>query len=808
VSATAIRAPRGLRSGLGLAAALRARPNRAAALAYALLAILLVAPGLVPGRTLSASDYLYSAAPWQAERPDGVSDLGSNYELADSVVQFQPFLRYARERLPEVPLWNPHLAGGRPFVANAQSALFSPLTWPSLLLPFWWSLAVAAALKLFCCAFGTWLLARALGMGAAGAVMAGLCTAFGLWFVTWLSWPLASVWAFLPWLLWLTDRVVRRPGAASVAALAAVIALQFFGGHPESSFHVLAAGALFALLPLSRAGRAAAPRAVGRLAAGLGAGLLLAAVAILPFLELLASSADLGAREGREPVKVAFKYVLGLAMPEYWGRPTQVVTEPFLNPRAWYVGVLPLLLAPLALLRPTRERVAVAAAAGVSLAVATGVQPFFALVHALPGFGQSHNTRLGVFVALGLALLAGWGLDDLVRRRVRVRAAWLAVAILVPAVAVLLRAPLGGADAGAAMRSAWALADPPPLPGALATLPLTALLVWLPLAAAAAALVWLRSHRRLAAGTFAVLALALTAADLVRFGMGQNPAIAVERAEPPATGAIRHLQARAPARFAAVGTSSVVPPVPPDTAMAYGIADARSYDYPVERRYAELWTSEVAARDPLGFTPAGATATAGPRALRALGLLGVADVLQPPGEPPLRAPALKLAYDGPDARVYANAEAVPRAFLVGRQRVVDGEAAALAAVTEPGFDPRAEAVVERPVEGLGSSPAAGSGAATLTEVAPERMRVSVEAPAPRLLVTSDVFLPGWRARVDGRDVPLERVDYLLRGVAVPAGSHRVELTYRPWSWTAGWIVSLLTALGLLAAVLAGRRGRR
>jgi len=691
-------------------------------------------------------------------------------------------------------------------VANAQSALFSPLTWPSLLLPFWWSLAVAAALKLLCCAFGTWLLARALGMGCAGAFLAGLCTAFGLWFVTWLSWPLASVWAFLPWLLWLVDRAVRRPGAGP--SHRAVVALQFFGGHPESSFHVLAAGALFALLPLSRAGRAAAPRAIGRLAAGLGAGVALAAVAILPFVELLLNSADLGTRGDREPVKVAFKYVLGLAMPEYWGRPTQVVTDPFLNARAWYVGVLPLLLAPLALMRPTRERVAVAAAAGVSLAVATGVQPLFALVHALPGFGQSHNTRLGVFVALGLALLAGWGLDDLVRRRLRVRAAWLAAAVLVPAIAVALRAPLGDADVGAAAAGAWALAEAPPLPGALSVLPLTALLVWLTLAAAAAALVWLRSQGRLAAGAFAVLALALTTADLVRFGIGQNPAISVERAEPPATGAIRHLQARAPARFAAVGTSSVVPPVPPDTAMTYRIADARSYDYPVERRYAALWTSEVAARDPLGFTPAGATATATPRALRALGLLGVADVLQPPGEPPLRAPALSLAYDGRDARVYANAEAVPRAFLVGRVRVVDGEAAALAAVTDPAFDPRAEAVVERPVKGLGRSAEAAPGQAALTEVAPERMRVAVQASAPALLVTSDVFLPGWRASVDGRDVPLERVDYLLRGVAVPAGSHRVELSYRPWSWTAGWIVSLLTALALIAAVLAGRRVRR
>ncbi|HET8951778.1 MAG TPA: hypothetical protein VFN44_14760, partial [Solirubrobacteraceae bacterium] len=145
-------------------ARLRARPGLAAALAYALLALALVSPGLVPGHTLSASDYLWSAAPWQAERPDGVRDLGSNYELADSVVQFQPWTQYLRERLPDAPLWNPYQGGGRPFEADAQSALFSPFTWPSLILPFWFSLAVAAALKVFVAALGTFWLGRALGM--------------------------------------------------------------------------------------------------------------------------------------------------------------------------------------------------------------------------------------------------------------------------------------------------------------------------------------------------------------------------------------------------------------------------------------------------------------------------------------------------------------------------------------------------------------------------------------------------------------------------------------------------------------------
>jgi uncharacterized membrane protein YfhO len=72
-----------------------------------------------------------------------------------------------------------------------------------------------------------------------------------------------------------------------------------------------------------------------------------------------------------------------------------------------------------------------------------------------------------------------------------------------------------------------------------------------------------------------------------------------------------------------------------------------------------------------------------------------------------------------------------------------------------------------------------------------------------LLVLADTWFPGWRARVDGRDAPIVRTDQLLRGVVIGAGRHTVEFTYVPWSWRAGWIVSLLAAIGLLA--LAWRR---
>jgi uncharacterized membrane protein YfhO len=76
------------------------------------------------------------------------------------------------------------------------------------------------------------------------------------------------------------------------------------------------------------------------------------------------------------------------------------------------------------------------------------------------------------------------------------------------------------------------------------------------------------------------------------------------------------------------------------------------------------------------------------------------------------------------------------------------------------------------------------------------------------VVLSDVHYPGGRATVDGRPARLDRVNYLFRGVPVPAGEHVVEMRYRPASWRAGWIVSLLAVAVVAGVAAAGLRGRR
>ena len=86
---------------------LRARPWMLALVLYGVLALVVASPGLVPGRTMSSSDALWASAPWTSLRPPGVRAFGSNRELGDQVRAFQPFLQHTPRDAPAHPAVEP-----------------------------------------------------------------------------------------------------------------------------------------------------------------------------------------------------------------------------------------------------------------------------------------------------------------------------------------------------------------------------------------------------------------------------------------------------------------------------------------------------------------------------------------------------------------------------------------------------------------------------------------------------------------------------------------------------------------------------
>jgi hypothetical protein len=158
-------------------------------------------------------------------------------------------------------------------------------------------------------------------------------------------------------------------------------------------------------------------------------------------------------------------------------------------------------------------------------------------------------------------------------------------------------------------------------------------------------------------------------------------------------------------------------------------------------------------------------------------------------------------------RVYENTGCLPQAYLVTKTRFVGSIEEAIEEMLKSDFDPHSEAFIEaEPDLKVGESTASEN----LVEAKVSRPSVNevlaeVEASKPSLLVLTDVFFPGWRAEVDGKDAKVYRANAVFRGVKVEAGRHKVRFIFDPIDLKIGFA---LFVLGLGAIVLLLRTGKR
>jgi hypothetical protein len=123
-------------------------------------------------------------------------------------------------------------------------------------------------------------------------------------------------------------------------------------------------------------------------------------------------------------------------------------------------------------------------------------------------------------------------------------------------------------------------------------------------------------------------------------------------------------------------------------------------------------------------------------------------------------------------------------------------------------DPRWIALLEVPPPPLVAPADPSHEQATITRYEPDLIRLDVRTGAPGLVVLSEVYYPGWRAYVDEKPATLYVADHVLRAVAVPAGSHTIELRYEDPALRGGLMVTVATALAFAVAFgTAGYRGR-
>lgn len=789
---------------------------------FTVLLVLFFLTPILRGELLSPADLLLRAMPWRQTMPSDFEP--ANSLLGDYVLQFRPWRAFTVAALKEgrIPLWNPYNYAGAPFLGNGQLAVLYPLNAFFVALPEAAAVLLWAIARLLIAGLSAYLFARIIGLSVLGASMTSLSFTFSGFLVVWLLWPHVNVAIGLPALFLAGEGIVRHPKLSRMPVFACIVCIQFLGGHPATSLHILSAVGLYMSWRMGTTLRDERDwRRLGyRLAAFAGAVVLGtggAAVQLLPLGEYILQSEALRERLALAPSLWSLPQprllaMIALVCPYCLGSrlrgdvPLDIVPgiDNFNELNGGYVGLLSLFLAGIAIALRARRGIDLffVVLGGLAFCVAYTIPPVSTTIHALPLFRVSANTRSLLLLAFALSVLAGRGVDLLMtapEAKVRhiLKAIQKLVAITATGVALiaacLLLGVIGFGDKLLEKAGGWAIAKATiegyqQVPEQfLALLPryynrLVPLLIWrgtglvvlLVLSALAISLAAGLGRMRHA---FAWALPGVLILDLFSFGQDYNPSIPPRLAY-PSHEAIEILRAQ-PGLFRVLALNGGMPP---NTNLLYGLSEVRGYDALETEFYHRFLAATGSYPEPYRHFR---TRFFSNFESRLIDLLNVKYLIS---DRELQHQKLMPVWKGDGSvNVYENRAALPRAFLAYRTRVLDSKQELERALRDPDFDPASLVLLEEgPVL---SGPADLTPTVTIIEYLPERVLVQVSSDYDGILVLGDAWFPGWEVEVDGTPTKLLRANLLLRAVPIPAGSHQVSFQYDPASFWLGLMVS-------------------
>ena len=711
--------------------------------------------------------------------------------------------------------WNPLHNVGLPLLGYVHEGLFYT---PNLLFQFLeFPRAYCAHLLLhhFFASLGVYWLCRRLGVGRAASL--GGAVAFSLTgFLVGLVYhgPFLSSAAYVPWV----GAIIlgRAPLVARCVGLASILCLQVLTGEPQLVIFSAALGFAVAFIVPARSREALA------LAGALGLGALLASVQLLPAWQLFkettrSETAGFAGEWAFHPLRLLetiLPYPFGgyLEAPQFWAWFTNKGPGTVPWALSVYLGSSSVVLAAFGVSRSRRAALGVALfLMGVALAAGMHL-PGFSLIHAVPPFRFfRYPQKYFLLSVLGAAILVSGGLQAMLEGRVRRMVAGTALSISTVAfiLGLVLRSEASWAISVGRAVLVWAntAGDPRAPIAALGS----SLIVGAP-CAAAASILGLASSRtpdtpaRLPQITWVYLAVAVIAVDLslaaqrvVWFGP-----IEFFRTVPPLVAELRRAMPFEPARF--IRDDERLDPQAPHSRTLEQLQILRAWELNTLKSNlgAVFGLEEASGRLPFslhryqGFLSALSASPAKRAALLNSCVIATASSAKPPSD-------TRVVFTSPNLRLslLLNSRCLPRLRSVQNVEQVESASQALRRVADPSFDFENSAVVEGELSAEYETAAIEAAQWSLDGVV-----AKVDAGARgAFVVYATVFYPGWRARVDGSEVPVRAVDGLLIGARVPSGTHTLSFHFHEPLLAAGAWLSGIGLSAMLALLFWTYRGR-
>jgi hypothetical protein len=694
-----------------------------------------------------------------------------------------PYREYlgAALKAGEAPTWLPHIYGGIPLLARAEAGVCSPFNLVLFgLFPPYFALNVIILLTLWTAAVAMFLYAREIGARIPGALIAALGFSYSGFMVSHIK-HLSTIGTvcWYPLGLLVIERASRRKEPRTLLWLAIIIGLQNLSGHIQTAYYSVLVYLVYFLARLWRMRREASvpssrpsttasvkeiwakplPAFLLWFLVGSVSGMMISAVQLIPTYELVQMTQRSGG--------VSFEYAASYAYdPSNW--------MTFFYPAAngeisnatyrgqsifWedygYVGFTALILGLVAVAsrwRTWQVKAHVLIALSAYLLVLGPNSPLYRLVfHVVPGMSYFRfPTRFLFVVDASLCVLAALGTDRLVG---------------------LIRLPARGA-----IRSLG-----------------------------------------LYVGEIALVGCVL--ADLLHFQLKQNAIVDREawRRPPKSVQVLKRdstlyriyspagKETHKAAFMAAKGWEGSLQPyveqrefLQASSNILYDIQSADGYAQLTPSSIVDVWGDQNRS----GLIMKTASVKGGafvplPSFVTIMNMCNVKYLLSPW---PIATDAFVSEGRVGPVFLYRNPTALPRVYVVGRYRYARSSDEAMAMLLNGKVDPSTETILYEHPRGLPGTVLTAS-RATVESYGTNEVIVLVSAEADCLLVLSDTFYPGWKAEVDGNEVPILTGNLYHRVVQLPPGEHRVKFVFRSSSIRIGlWVAAggiVLTMLGLM-----------
>lgn len=179
-----------------------------------------------------------------------------------------------------------------------------------------------------------------------------------------------------------------------------------------------------------------------------------------------------------------------------------------------------------------------------------------------------------------------------------------------------------------------------------------------------------------------------------------------------------------------------------------------------------------------------------------------ADVQQLTNVPALNMLNTKYLIYSAEAEPIPNPYACGNAWFVKEVKTVNSADEEITSIK--GLNPKTTAIVSNEFASIVKNPAGidSTASVTLDSYATKKLSYTTKSSVEGPVIFSEIYYPaGWTVTIDGQPAEPFRANYVLRGVMVPAGEHKVEWTFAPASFEKGSTYSLIGSILLLLVVL-------